>query len=356
MQLTIAHYVFTPADIQQLRHSRDQQRDSRLKVRFLALLMVAEAVAIETVAAVVGKSVKTIETWGARYLARGIDRLNAFNDQPKQTYLTPPQCEQMVAWVKTTHPAKVKQVRAYIQEQFRVTYHVEAVRQLLHKHGLKRLRPKTQPGNPPNEDVQREWVANDTHMKAACAPGTVFLFLDAMHLVHQNEPGYCWGDPQDPPVLLTNTGRKRLNILGGYNPDEYALLHVTGEITCNGARVVELFDLIAEHHATAPEIILFSDNATYFYAPAVRDWLAAHPTVWWLPLPAYAPNLNLIERLWKFVKEHLVTNTYYKKDTTFRAHAFRLLNHLEAHLDELKTLMVEKFEIIHPKTASSFGG
>jgi len=351
MKLTIAQYLFPQEEIRQLHEYRDTQRDGRLKLRFVAMLMLAEEVAIETVASVVGKSLKTIENWGSQYLTKGIESLNSFNYQPKQTYLTPPQIEQLVAWVKETSPAKTKQIRAYIKEQFRVLYAIETVRQLLHKQGLKRLRPKVQPGNPPSEAEQREFVANYEQMKAECAPGTVFLFLDAMHLVHQNEPGYCWGDPKDPPVIKTNSGRKRLNILGGYNPADISLVHVTGEASCNAERVVELFELVSRQYASAPEVIMFSDNATYFYAPPVKDWIEAHPTMWLLPLPTYAPNLNLIERLWKCAKEHLVKNTYYEKYKTFRAHVFQFLNHLEDHVEELETLMVENFQIIQPKTA-----
>ena len=352
MQMTIAQYIFTPEDIQQLREYRDKQRDGRLKLRFVALLMLAEEVAITTVAGVVGKCVKTIETWGGYYLTKGIDSLNSFQYTPKQTYLKPPQIERLVTWVKTTNPAKTKQVKAYIQGQFGVTYSIEAVRVLMHRHGLKRIRPKTQPGKPPTPEEQQEFVTQYEQMKAESEPGTAFLFLDAMHLVHQNQPGYCWGDPSDPPVMKTNTGRKRLNILGGYNPADYSLLHVTGEASCNGDRVVELFEVIAAHHAVAPEVIMFSDNAKYFYSEQVRDWLDAHPRLWLLPLPPYAPNLNLIERFWKFAKEHLVKNTYYEHYKTFRAEVFRLLNHVDQHVEELKTLMVEKFQIIQPKTAS----
>lgn len=351
MRLTIEHYVFSEDEIRQLYDYRDHQRDSRLKLRFLALLMLAEEVAIETVATVIGKSVKRIETWGAQYLTKGIASLNSFNYHPKHTYLPSSQIEQLVTWVKATNPAKAKQVRAYIKEQFGVTYSVEAVRVLMHKQGLKRLRPKTEPANPPSEAEQREFVTTYTQMKAESAPGTAFLFLDAMHLVHQNEPGYCWGDPTDPPVIKTNTGRQRLNILGAYNPADYSLRHVTGEASCNGERVVELFEVIATQDAVAPEIIMFSDNATYFYSKHVRDWLDAHPRMWLLPLPPYAPNLNLIERFWKFAKEHLVKNIYYEQYKTFRATVFRWLNHLEQHVEELKTLMVEKFQIIHSKTA-----
>ncbi len=42
-------------------------------------------------------------------------------------------------------------------------------------------------------------------------------------------------------------------------------------------------------------------------------------------LPAYAPNLNLIERLWRFVKGKLVRNRYYEKYKTFRSKVFILL-------------------------------
>ena len=254
-------HTFGQEDMAQLRNYRDKQRDGRLKIRFIGLLMLAEEIRIEQAASLIGKSVKTLMNWGRQYLTNGIDALNSFNYKPKQTYLTPAQLAQLVAWVKETNPAKTKQVRAYIKAEFGVTYSVEAVRVLLHKQGLKRIRPKTQPANPPSEAEQREWVSNYAQMTAECEPGTQFFFLDAMHLVHQNEPGSCWGDPKDPPMMKTNTGRKRLNMLGGYNPADYSVLHVTGEASCNGERVIELFEKIEAHHPTAPQLVLFSDNA-----------------------------------------------------------------------------------------------
>lgn len=350
--MDITQHIFGQEEIAQLREYRDKQHDGRLKIRFIGLLMLTQKLPIEQAASLIGKSVKTLMNWGKQYLRHGIDALNSFNYHPKQPYLKPAQLAQFVEWVKTANPAKAKQAKAYIKDQFGVTYSVEAVRGLMLKQGLKRLRPKTEPGNPPSEAEQREFVATYEQMKAEAEPGTVFRFLDAMHMVHQNEPGLCWGDPKNPPVIKTNTGRKRLNILGGYNPADYSLVHVTGEASCDGDRVIELFERIAAHDAAAPQVVMFSDNATYFYSAQVRDWMEAHPRLWLLPLPPYAPNLNLIERLWKFAKEELVKNTYYEKYKTFRAHVFRFLNHLDQYVDELKTLMVEKFQIIQPKIAS----
>ena len=93
-------------------------------------------------------------------------------------------------------------------------------------------------------------------------------------------------------------------------------------------------------------IVLILDNARYFKAAAVTKWLKDHPKLSLVFLPSYSPNLNLIERFWRFVKERLVKNTYYEKYKTFRANVFRFLNHVDQYNDKLKTLMVEKFEIV----------
>jgi len=183
-------------------------------------------------------------------------------------------------------------------------------------------------------------------MKSSCEKGTVFLFGDRMHLIHQNIPALCWGDPKKPTVIKTNTGRRRLNILGAYNPATHWFVHLTGEDNCDANRVLEYFSVIISAYPTAPKIVLFLDNAKYFKAKIVSQWLEDHPRLQIEFLPPYAPNSNLIEHLWRFVKDKLVINTYYEKYKTFRAKVFQLLNHMDQYVDELKTLMIEKFEIV----------
>ena len=104
-------------------------------------------------------------------------------------------------------------------------------------------------------------------------PKGVLFFGDGMHLIHQNIPSYCWIDPENYPVNKTNTGRRRLNVLGAYNPDTFSLIHLTGEENCNALRVIEFFDLILNAYKNAPKIIIYSDNTTYFKAKVVRKQL-----------------------------------------------------------------------------------
>ena len=209
----ISKYQFSEDEIAKLRTHRNNQSDARLKIRFIALLMIAEDVELKTIACAIGKSIITIENWFFQYITKGINSLDVFQYKPKQSYLTSEQIDQVVSWVKEANPAKIKEVREFIKDHFDIAYSCEAVRKLLKKNGLKVLRPKVVPGNPPSEDVQKKTVEKYFEMKQTSEPGTVFLFGDGMHLIHQNIPGLCWGDPKDPPVLKTNTGRQRLSFV-----------------------------------------------------------------------------------------------------------------------------------------------
>ena len=217
---------------------------------------------------------------------------------------------------------------------------------ILKKQGLEVIYPKIHPGNPPSVEEQEEFVKKYNEQKQNDEPGSVILFTDAMHLIHQNIPGRCWGDPKFPPVMDTNTGRKRLNILGAYNPETHCFHHLTGEENCNADRFVEFLKIISKTYNYAPKVILYLDNARYFYAAKVKEYLKDNNLIKLNFLPSYAPNLNLIERFWKYAKEQLVKNKYYKKYKIFRAKVFEFLNNTDDHIDKLKTVMTEKFQII----------
>lgn len=158
--MDISKYKFNEDEIAKLHTHRDNQPDVRLKIRFIALLMIAEGVDLKTIASVIGKSIKTIENWLCQYATKGIDSLNSFQYKPKQSYLSSEQIDQVASWVKETNPGKTKEVREYIKAHFEVAYSNEAVRKLLKKRGFKILRPKVVPGNPPSEEAQKKTSKN----------------------------------------------------------------------------------------------------------------------------------------------------------------------------------------------------
>ena len=98
--MNISKCQFDTEEIAQLHKYRDNQPDVRLKIRFIALLMLANKVEPKEVASIIRKSVKTIENWYNQYATKGINSLNSFQYKPKQSYLTSEQINQVVIWVK----------------------------------------------------------------------------------------------------------------------------------------------------------------------------------------------------------------------------------------------------------------
>ena len=113
-------------------------------------------------------------------------------------------------------------------------------------------------------------------------------------------------------MLQASSGRKRFNVLGAINAITYQLITVTNETYINAESVCELLQKIAHLNLTTP-ITLILDNARYQYCKVVQA-KAADLNIELVFLPPYAPNLNLIERLWRFVRKQCL---YAKYDENF---------------------------------------
>jgi transposase len=77
----------------------------------------------------------------------------------------------------------------------------------------------------------------------------------------------------------------------------------------------------------------------------VKAWLRRHPEFQLEPLPTYSPNLNLIERLWKFLRQRALSR-WHPRFEAMQAAVAEVLDHLENYRTELETLLVEKFHIV----------
>ena len=138
------------------------------------------------------------------------------------------------------------------------------------------------------------------------------------------------------------SGRKRLNILGAYCPDDHedVDLRLTRD-NINAAQFVNLLRVLRSLHPETEKFILYVDGARYSSSPAVKAWLKRHPEFHRSKIPAYSPKVNLIERLWKFMRAKALAR-WHKTFEGMQAAVSGVLDHLEAYRDELQTLMTEK--------------
>jgi transposase len=143
--------------------------------------------------------------------------------------------------------------------------------------------------------------------------------------------------------LKTNSGRNRLNILGAYSPDDQSLISWEGRESCDAERVVHLLQLIRRANP-GKRLLVVLDNAPYNRAPAVTQ-AAKALRIELLYLPTYSPNLNLIERFWKFLKGKVARNRYHATFAEFRAAVQKVLNNLADYREELAGLLTERFQL-----------
>jgi transposase len=200
-------------------------------------------------------------------------------------------------------------------------------------------------------DEQQAFLAHYERQKAATqrprARRTRRYFLDACHPLWGLELVYaCWLLVGQRFLAGMGSGRKRLNILGAYCPDdrEYLDLRLARD-NINGEQFVNLLRLLRATHPETERFVLYLDRARYYGSPVVKDWLRRHPEFKLEPLPTYSPNLNLIERLWKFLRRRALSR-WHKTFEAMQAAVSEVLDHLSDYWEELDTLMTETFHIV----------
>jgi transposase len=167
------------------------------------------------------------------------------------------------------------------------------------------------------------------------------LFVDAAHFVMGAFLGMIWCFQRI--FIKSPSGRKRFNVLGALNAITHEVILVTNDSYITAIQVCELLQKLKELRLSIP-ITLVLDNARYQKCRVVQD-LAKSLEIELLYLPTYSPNLNLIERLWKFVKKKCLYGKYYEDFTQFSSAISGCLNdaHLQ-HKKELDSLLTLRFQ------------
>ena len=161
------------------------------------------------------------------------------------------------------------------------------------------------------------------------------FFVDASHFVMGAVIGMLWSFARI--FVRGASGRKRYNVLGALDSHSAEVITVSNDSYITAPTVCALLEKLRGAHPHAP-VTLVLDNARYQKCKLVFE-KAAELDVELLYLPPYSPNLNIIERLWKHVKQSCLKNTYYEDFDTFRGAIDSKIQEVNtSQRDELKSL------------------
>jgi transposase len=205
------------------------------------------------------------------------------------------------------------------------------------------------PGKVPSESIQEDFVNKLSNLLLRCIDNKKhkLFFFDPVHQTHNNENDRGWmkKGAEGTRNVLSNTGRRRVNIIGGLNALELEVVTIVTEANCNKELMICYLEELKACNLECEKIYLVLDNASYNRAYEVKQ-KADELGMQLIYLPPYCPNLNIIERLWKFFKKKIMKNKYYEEFNEFLENIYSFFKNIKKHEKELYSLLALNFQII----------
>ena len=342
-------FTFTTDDRRTLAHLRYHHPDPRVQRKAEALWLKSHGLTHDRIAAYAGVSRRSVQRYLDEYLQGGLQSLCRRQEHPPRAALV--EHEVSLEEHFQAHPVRsARQARAVIEQRTGIRRGLSQVRHFLRDRLGLRWRQTGAIPVPPRKTIQEHAADQAAFLKGQLEPRLDqarrgqrrVYFVDAAHFVFAPFLVCLWCATR--LFVRAASGRKRYNVLGAFDAVAHRLIRVTNEGYINAESVCELLRSVAGAGVGLP-ITLVLDNARYQKCAVVQA-LSATLEIELLYLPSYSPNLNLIERLWRFVRVESLNSTYHEKFDDFRAAIDGCLDGLDTvHKGEMETLMTHKFQL-----------
>jgi len=330
-------------NIERKNHSNALIRD-RMQVLYLLNLGYSRC----ECSIIVGCHRNTVTTYLKMYLEGGLERVRQLNFSfPRHELETV--FDQVEQVLEQSDCSTVNDAREILKTCFAYNRSNEAVRQLLHQLGFKRRKTGTFPGKIDNFE---QWQAKQDNfieklcdlMQKAENEELDLVFGDAAHFVYGKFSNYAWG--KTVRYAPSGHGRYRINVYGVYDVVTNQVYSMYNEGYIDAEFMVEYLEWIRQNiyqNQDRPLHIVL-DNARYQHCNYVKECAAGLNIILEF-LPGYSPNLNLIERLWKYMKQ-ILGKSYHICKETFENAIVDLLENLNqsVHQEKLWTLLNPLFQ------------
>ena len=332
---------FTEEEIAQLTYESIHNAHAIIRRRMLAVRLKAQGMPHKEIGATLGISQTTLRKYFDAFEAGKVEGLKQLNYKGKPNRLMEKKAE-IIPMLEADPPATYKEAQAKIKAQTGLERSLPQVREFLKRNKIIRRKVKQIPAKADIEAQESFKTGTLEPLVEQATLGMIYLFfMDAAHFVLSPFLGYLYS--LSVRFIKSSSGRQRFSVLGALNAITKEIVTITDHAYINSASVCALLEKLHQQFLDLP-IAIVLDNARYQHCALVIE-KARQLGIQLIFLPPYSPNLNLIERLWKFVKREVLYNKYYPKYEQFYK---TIANCLEqtgtTYKEELDTLLVAKFQ------------
>lgn len=342
---------FTEEDIQALNYERYHYPHPRVQRKMEALWLKSQGLSHKEIARLTGVSVDTLTGYLRDHKEGGLEKLKELKFYRPVSELAE-YTSTIENYFRQHPPATIKEAMSKIEELTGLKRSEPQVRKFLKSIGIKRRKVGMVPAKADVEKQEAFKKKNlEPRLNEAKSGQRAVFFVDAAHFVLAPFLGYLWSFTR--LFLKAPAGRKRFNVLGALNAITHELIMITNDSYVNAQSVCDLLWQLYQLNLKIP-ITLVLDNARYQKCKVVQE-LAEILNMELLYLPSYSPNLNLIERLWKFVKRKCLYSKYYSEFAFFKAAISKVLNETHTiHKKELDSLLTLQFQTFRESQIVTF--
>jgi transposase len=341
---------FTADDRRALAHYRFHHPEPRVQRKLEVLWLKSHGLGHDRIGVYADVSRRTVQRYLDEYLEGGLQRLCRGPRFQPRTALVEHEVS-LEEHFEAQPVCSIKQARAVIEQKTGIRRGLTQVRHFLKDRLGFRWRRTGAIPVPPKKTVQEHAREQSAFVRDKLGPRLEqarqgqrqVYFVDAAHFVFAPFLGCLWCVAR--LFVRAASGRKRHNVLGALDAVTHRLIRVTNQGYINAESVCSLLRAVAGASVVGLPITLVLDNARYQKCAVVQA-LAAALKIELLYLPSYSPNLNLIERLWRFVRKEALNSTYYEKFEDFSTAIDGCLDGLSTvHKEEMETLMTHRFQL-----------
>jgi len=268
----------------------------------------------------------------------------------KKENLSDEQIKDLINHLETKTYLKCEPIIAFIHDSYGVSYTKSGMKKFLHRHKFVYKKPIKIPAKL-DPKKQSDFIEKYQSLKTDIdQENEEILFFDGVHPDHQTQAVYGWIKKGSKLAIPTTATQPRLHYLGVIAVKKDKIENITQSYEkIDSKSVTDFLQKIELKLSHKKKIHIILDNASYHKSKEVKLYLENHPKIQLHYLPPYSPNLNLIERLWKVMREKTTYNRYYSTFTEFRQSIDNFFQNLDQIQELLLQRITEKFQVIEPK-------
>jgi transposase len=309
----------TSKEVEALQRYQRHTDDKTVYAKVTCILMLSKGLSAETVSQFLGISISCVYRYRGAYFNAGLSDFIATNYQGYWGQLTSVEISVLRAELKRNVYTDAKSVSVWIMDTFSVKYTVSGTVDLLNRIGFTCKKTKEIPCECSAEkqssfvkDLQKILEKQDKKEEQS-----VIYYADGVHPTHNSRSTYAWIEKGMEFEQPTVSGRHRVNINGLLNAKDVTDVITVDSDSINAQSTKEMYRLALEKHPEAEKIYIISDNAKYYKNRELKECVKGTKIIQ-VFLPPYSPNLNLIERLWRFLRKKVINTEFYRTKELFR--------------------------------------